>query len=224
MFCFKMRIMTQKIAFHCLQWSSHLYQPFRIHSFHFKLCIYFLCMSPRHPRRHFTSLTRGKKTRKTTPPLKVISRKTTTVGRLMMEKQFDNKRQQYIYGWRDKNEEYGGSIGSLEMCFQVFRFSIFYGFFFSCCCFLHLLLVLMMLPFGCAAIWYLKLLSLLFAEFFICIEARSRWYLRQSAIWVFCFCLSHSLLQVKKFEDKLTSSFDNSTILCHCSSLKVLWY
>lgn len=126
-----------------------------------------------------------------------------------------------------KKNKKGEHWGRFKMCFQVFRFSIFYGFSSPSCysCFFVLLstpvpplLLLMMLPFGCATIWYLKLLSLLFAEFFICIQARSRWYLRQSGIWVFCFCYSHFLPN-----DELTLSFDNLTILCHCSSVKVLW-
>lgn len=175
MLCFEMRIMTRKIAFHCLQWSSHLYNPFRIHSFHFKLCIYFLCMSPHHPQRHFTSLTHGmkKKTRKTamTPPLKVISRKTTTIGLLMMEKQFDNKRQQYIYGWRDKNEEYGGSIGVVGKC--VFKFFasqyfmdsyfllvvVFFTYFCSWWCFLSAAL-----PYDTSSYCHSCLLNFLFAS------------------------------------------------------------
>lgn len=157
----------------------------------------------------------------------------------------------YAWGANDKHHR-----GRFKMCFQVFlRFSIFYSCSSSYTLSLHLHAAADVVFFSEGdAIWYLKLLSLLvmFVKFFIC-KQRSRWYLRQSAIWVFgslfsvfffllvatdaalvvgaCSLLplsSSATLKMmikseKRRKDALTATFDNLTILCHCSSVKVLW-
>lgn len=201
------------------------------------------------------------------PPLNVISRKTTTIARVgpawngstswwrsYSDLTKGNSTESCIYSIHDKTRLRLGRgdpreslhIRAVPKCpvLKFFRFSIFYGFplfatsrCWCWCCF----------AFTVDAIWYLKLLSLLvmFVKFFICWQ-RSRWYLRQSAIWIsalflpFAGSLTSHLSEdgetgkrcrvwggeinvTNTLVGALTATFDNLTISCRCSSVKVLW-
>lgn len=228
------------------------------------LCIYFLCMSPPRSRGRLHCWREHKKEEAalSKPPLKIISRKTTTIARVgpawngstswwrsNSDLTKGNNIQSCIYSIHEETRlsprKPAHRGHSEEFPFLKFsRFSIFYGFpsfatsrcWCWCCFYLT----------G-DAIWYLKLLSLLvmFVKFFICWQ-RSRWYLRQSAIWISVLFVpsagsltSHlsTRMEAGKLRrvcggeinvtntlvDALTATFDNLTISCRCSSVKVLW-
>lgn len=141
MLCFQLRIMTHKIAFHCLQPNSTL-NPSGFAVFISRLCIYFYVC--RHPAFSLLSTTRSRglsiarshapaQWKATKPPLNVISRKTTTTiggSRKMASWWRSNSNLTKgnnthlwlacIYSLRDKREEYGGSRSSTSGSFQVF--------------------------------------------------------------------------------------------------------